>query len=138
MIPLVAAYFLKGRRLRKETTEPAVECPDGRLVSATGKRLSPLKVPGLYQLRNTSGEWLAAVNPLAPVDSLLDNSATAGSLQPVANGTPPYLLPTILAICLLIAESLFLSPAERWLFNSAPGVPRRSSCIPDANRHSQG
>ena len=83
-----------------------VESPDGTLTSITGQRHGPLTAPGLYRLRNTSGEWLAAVNLLAPGESLLDNTSATTTLQPIARGTPPYLLLTLLAIGVLIAESL--------------------------------
>jgi hypothetical protein len=80
--------------------------PDDKLISATGRKFGPLEQPGFYQLRNDSGEWLAAVNLLSPGESLLDNSPTKTTLGPIAKGLPPYLLLTIIAIIVLILESI--------------------------------
>jgi len=84
----------------------SITAPDGSLLSATGRKFGPLEQPGFYQLRNGSGEWQAAVNMLSPGESLLDNTATATTLQPIAKGLPPYLLLTVIAIVVLILESL--------------------------------
>jgi hypothetical protein len=80
--------------------------PDDKLISATSRKFGPLEQPGFYQLRNDSGEWLAAVNLLSPGESLLDNSPTKTTLGPIAKGLPPYLLLTIIAIIVLILESI--------------------------------
>ncbi len=89
-----------------DTETTSIIAPDGSLVSATGRKFGPLKQPGFYQLRNGSGEWLAAVNLLSPGESLLNNEATQTTLAPIARGLPPYLVLTIIAIVVLILESL--------------------------------
>ena len=89
-----------------EGESTSIQTPDGTLVSATGRKFGPLEQTGFYQLRNGSGEWLAAVNLLSPGESLLDNSATSTTLAPIAKGLPPYLLLTIIAIIVLIVESI--------------------------------
>lgn len=80
--------------------------PDGTLTTADGRKFGPLNQPGFYQLRNASGEWLAAVNMLSPGESLLDNSSAQSTLAPIARGLPPYLWLTGLAIVVLILESV--------------------------------
>ncbi len=80
--------------------------PDGSLVTATGKKFGPLEQTGFYQLRNGSGEWQAAVNLLSPGESLLDNTPAITTLGPIAKGLPPYLILTIIAIVVLILESI--------------------------------
>lgn len=80
--------------------------PDGKPVTASGRKFGPLEQPGFYQLRNKSGEWFAAVNLLSPGESLLDNAPVQSSLAPIASGLPPYLILTVIAIVVLILESL--------------------------------
>jgi hypothetical protein len=84
----------------------SIVAPDGSVLSATGRKFGPLEQSGFYSLRNGSGEWFAAVNLLSPAESLLDNSATSSTLAPIAKGLPLYLLLTIIAIVVLIAESI--------------------------------
>jgi hypothetical protein len=80
--------------------------PDGKPVTASGRKFGPLEQPGFYQLRNKSGEWFAAVNLLSPGESLLDNAPVQSSMGPIASGLPPYLILTVTAIVVLILESL--------------------------------
>jgi len=89
-----------------DTETTSIVEPDGALVAATGRKFGPLDQPGFYQLRNGSGEWLAAVNMLSPGESMLDNNATETTLKPIAKGLPPYLLLTVFAIVMLILESV--------------------------------
>ena len=89
-----------------DTEATSIVAPDGTIVSVTGRNFGPLEHPGFYQLRNGSGEWLAAVNLLSPGESLLNNESTLTTLAPIAKGLPPYLLLTIIAIVVLILESL--------------------------------
>jgi hypothetical protein len=42
---------------------------------------------------------------LSPGESLLDNTPTGSTLQPIAKGLPPYLLLTVIAIAVLILET---------------------------------
>lgn len=83
-----------------------IRLPDGSSVTSDARRFGPLESPGFYTLQNQAGEWLAAVNLLSPSESLLDNSPASSSLGPIASGLPPYLILTILAILVLIIESL--------------------------------
>lgn len=80
--------------------------PDGTSVQTRERRFGPLLATGFYSLTNASGEWLAGCSLMAPAESLLDNSGIATSLQPIAKGWPPYLLLTLVAVVLLILESL--------------------------------
>ncbi len=89
-----------------DTETTSIIAPDGSLVSATGRKFGPLEQPGFYQIRNGSGEWLAAVNLLSPGESLLNNEMTQTTLSPIAKGLPPYLILTVIAIVVLILESL--------------------------------
>jgi hypothetical protein len=89
-----------------ESEATSITQPDGSLVSATGRKFGPLEQPGFYQLRNASGEWQAAVNLLSPGESLLDNTPSKTTLAPIAKGLPPYLLLTIVAMVVLILESI--------------------------------
>lgn len=89
-----------------EGESTSIVAPDGTLISASGRQFGPLEQPGYYALRNGSGEWLAAVNLLSPGESLLDNTLTQSSMAPIARGLPPYLLLTIIAIVVLILESI--------------------------------
>ncbi len=89
-----------------DTESTTIVSPDGSILSATGRKYGPLEQPGFYDLRNGSGEWLAAVNLLSPRESLLNNEATQTTLAPIAKGLPPYLWLTSLAIVGLILESV--------------------------------
>ena len=90
----------------RDTETTRIISPDGSVLSATGRKFGPLEQPGFYQLRNGSGEWLAAVNLLSPGESLLNNESTLTTLAPISKGLPPYLILTIIAIVVLILESL--------------------------------
>lgn len=90
----------------REGETSLLETPLKAVQSFTGKRSGILRESGFYTLRNGSGEWLAAASLLAPAESLLDNSALSSTLQPIAQGTPPYLLLTLVALVLLLLESL--------------------------------
>ncbi len=89
-----------------ENEATAIVAPDGAITSVEGRKSGPLNQPGFYQLRNASGEWIAAVNMLSPGESLLDNSPAHSTLAPIARGLPPYLWLTGLAIVVLILESI--------------------------------
>ena len=106
----LAATYLPGESIPLPGVRPdeptTIKAPDGSSSTASGKRSAPLDKPGFYTLQNASGEWLAAVNLLSPAETLLDNSAAASTVGPIASGLPPYLILTILAILVLIAESL--------------------------------
>lgn len=80
--------------------------PDGGQKEVKGKRSGTLEHPGFYTVQNGAGEWHAGVSLLAADETLLDNSSLASSLKPIAQGMPPYLLLTLVAVALLIAESL--------------------------------
>ena len=94
---------LPGVRDEESTT---VRAPDGATTTATGRRFGPVEQPGFYTLQNPAGEWQAAVNLLSPAETLLDNSAAASTVGPIASGLPPYLVLTLLAVIVLVVESL--------------------------------
>lgn len=107
--PLAAAYApgsiipVPGAGDGKSTV---VTTPDGGTSPVPGPTYGPLSAPGFYSLANPSGNWLTAASLMAPGESLLDNSSTASTLQPIARGWPPYLLLTLAGIVVLLAESL--------------------------------
>lgn len=83
-----------------------VTAPDGQTRPVRGAAYGPLDTPGFYSLTNDAGQWTTAASLMSPGESLLDNSATATTLQPIASGWPPYLLLTLAGIVVLLAESL--------------------------------
>ncbi|MES2705298.1 MAG: BatA and WFA domain-containing protein [Verrucomicrobiota bacterium] len=83
-----------------------ITTPDGATGPVSGATWGPLPSPGFYSMTNASGSWLTAASLMTPGESLLDNSATATTLQPIARGWPPYLLLTLAGIVVLIVESL--------------------------------
>lgn len=107
--PLAAAYApgstipVPGSGDGKPTT---VTGPDGLYAQSSGTTFGPLEKPGFYSLTNAAGHWMTAASSMAPGESLLDNSMTATTLQPIAKGWPPYLLLTLIGIAVLLVESL--------------------------------
>ncbi|RYD33425.1 MAG: hypothetical protein EOP86_13430 [Verrucomicrobiaceae bacterium] len=107
--PLAAAYApgstipVPGAGEGKTTQ---ITAPDGTTGETAAATYGPLAVPGFYSLTNAAGTWLTAASLMAPGESLLDNSATATTLQPIARGWPPYLLLTVAALVLLLLESV--------------------------------
>jgi hypothetical protein len=106
----LAATYTPGESMPLPGVRPGdvttIRLPDGSSVTSDARRFGPLESPGFYTLQNQAGEWLAAVNLLSPSESFLDNSPVSSSLAPIASGLPPYLILTILAILVLIIESL--------------------------------
>ncbi len=106
----LASTYLPGSTLPvpgvSDTGITSIVNPDGSLSSAKGRKFGPVENPGFYTLRNDGGEWLAAVNALSPPESLLDNSSSRTTLGPISKGLPPYLLLTLLALFVLVVESL--------------------------------
>jgi hypothetical protein len=90
----------------KDEETSSVETPSGNSLQVKGKRSSTLNTTGFYSLRNPSGEWFASVSLLSQNESLLDNSALQTTLKPIAQGMPPYLFLTVIAMGLLVTESL--------------------------------
>lgn len=90
----------------KDEETSSVETPSGNILQVKGKRSSTLNTTGFYSLRNPSGEWFASVSLLSQNESLLDNSALQTTLKPIAQGMPPYLFLTVIAMGLLVTESL--------------------------------
>lgn len=83
-----------------------ITTPDGQTRPVRGASFGPLEAPGFYSLTNDAGQWSTAASLMAPGESLLDNSSTSTTLQPIASGWPPYLLLTLAGIVILLAESL--------------------------------
>lgn len=66
----------------------------------------PLERLGFYRFENQSGTWTLGSTLATPAESLLDNSAVAGSDRPLARGFAPATWLLAAAILLLAGESM--------------------------------
>ena len=117
-----AATHLGGRESNVAATYPTgatLPIPgfqDGKastLVSPTGETTTvltrfwgPAQEPGFHEVNGPAGDWLLGTSLLSAGESLLDNSAVEDTSQPLRRGRSLSSLLTILAILLLVGESV--------------------------------
>ena len=80
--------------------------PNGTSGKFTGTTYGPLLSTGFYNLKSSKIESTIAASLISPPDSLLDNSGFQASAKPVSSGRSPAYWLTLLAILLLVLESI--------------------------------
>ena len=80
--------------------------PDETQYETTETFLSSLSQAGFYQLNSSGGDWQFASSLLSTTETQIDNSEVEASSQPVNRGFSPAIWLTILAILVVVAESI--------------------------------
>ncbi len=80
--------------------------PDDSRTDTTEKVFGPLRQTGFYNLKNEGGDWQVASSLLSVTETDVDNSDVRDSRQPVNRGLSPALWMTLLAILVVVAESI--------------------------------
>ncbi len=89
-----------------ENEASTITLPDQSTVSIKQQNFGPLESLGFYQISNASGQWPLGVSLSTPAESNLDNSALSETLLPISSGHPPAYWLIVLAILLLVGESI--------------------------------
>lgn len=82
------------------------QLPDGTSQSVVDGSTGPLQQTGFHSFTTRGRNWSTGCGLLAPAETLLDNAAITDTSQPVARGWLPAGLLTILAVALLVTESV--------------------------------
>ncbi len=106
----LAAVYPAGARIPvpgvHDGQPSTITTPAGAVEKIQSPHFGPLATTGFYALENTSGKWNAAAALLNTDESLLDNAKVPNTALSLAQGIPPAVLFTLLAILVLVAESL--------------------------------
>ncbi len=78
----------------------------GGLIESAGKRFGPVSAVGFYEFRNDEGEWAGAASLGSLAESLLGAEDVETTAQAIAKGRAPAYWLLILAILVLVAESV--------------------------------
>ncbi len=80
--------------------------PDDATQAVVGKRYGPVNTLGFHQLDNASGKWSVGASLLNRQESLLGNKEIVETADEISTGWSLSLLLTLLAIAVVVAESL--------------------------------
>lgn len=84
-----------------------VTLPDGESTADVfGGEFGPIESLGFYEMENPSGAWPLGSSLITAAESVLDNAAIAATAEPVSRGHAPAYWLVVLAILLLIGESI--------------------------------
>lgn len=89
-----------------ETDPSTITLPDESPHTIHKKRFGPLESLGFYQISNSKGTWPLGVSLTTSAESALDNSAVTETALSISRGHPPAYWLIVLALLLLIAESI--------------------------------
>ncbi len=87
-------------------TNTEYQTPLGEVRKTREDMLGPLTETGFYQLENAAGKWLVSCSLLSSAETLLDDSESTDNHQPVDRGNSPAAWLTLLAIVLIVVESV--------------------------------
>ena len=96
----------KASRRAIGATNTEYQTPLGEVRKTREDMLGPLTETGFYQLENAAGKWLVSCSLLSSAETLLDDSESTDNHQPVDRGNSPAAWLTLLAIVLIVVESV--------------------------------
>lgn len=106
----VAATYPAGATLPipgfQEGEKSILRSPEGQELLAATSFWGPAREIGFYEVAGPSGDWLLGTSLLATAETMLDNSAVTDTSQPLRRGNSLGFLLTILAILVLVTESV--------------------------------
>ena len=80
--------------------------PDGKVTTSGEAFSKPLQNTGFHTFKNTAGTWTIGCSLISETETMLDNSKVQDTAQPVSRGWSPTGLLTLLAIVVVVLESI--------------------------------
>jgi hypothetical protein len=80
--------------------------PDGTATTSGEAFSRPLQKTGFHSVKNAAGIWTIGCSLISEAETMLDNSQVQDTAQPVSRGWSPTGLLTLLAIVVVVVESI--------------------------------